>query len=96
MPNHFHLLLTPSETLERAMQLIKGGFSRRFGKEVNPSAAVWQKGFTDHRIRDWEDYEKHKHYIWLNPVKAGLCVQAEEYPIPLPTRGATLTPSRSG
>jgi len=27
MPNHFHLLLTPTLTLERALQLIKGGFS---------------------------------------------------------------------
>ncbi|HEV2578823.1 MAG TPA: transposase [Acidobacteriaceae bacterium] len=30
MPDHIHLLLTPNEiTLERAVQLIKGGFSRR-------------------------------------------------------------------
>ena len=26
MPDHFHLLITPALTLERAMQLIKGGF----------------------------------------------------------------------
>jgi REP element-mobilizing transposase RayT len=25
MPNHFHLLITPGETLERALQLVKGG-----------------------------------------------------------------------
>lgn len=29
MPNHFHLLLTPTLTLERALQFIKGGFSYR-------------------------------------------------------------------
>jgi putative transposase len=80
MPNHVHLLITPKETLERAMQLIKGGFSHRFGKEITPVAAVWQKGFTDHRIRDWEDYDKHKHYIWMNPVKAGLCEGPEDHP----------------
>ncbi|MGB6677366.1 MAG: transposase, partial [Terriglobales bacterium] len=36
MPDHFHLLLTPIHglTLERAMQLIKGGFSYRVGKEL--------------------------------------------------------------
>ena len=27
MPDHFHMLLTPTETLEKAVQLIKGGFS---------------------------------------------------------------------
>jgi hypothetical protein len=34
MPDHFHLLITPAYevTLERAMQLIKGGFSHAAGK----------------------------------------------------------------
>ena len=32
MPDHFHLLITPRESLERAMQLIKGGFSFRAKK----------------------------------------------------------------
>jgi REP-associated tyrosine transposase len=58
MPNHIHLLITPAETAERAMQLIKGGFSHRFGKEISPTSSVWQKGFTDHRVRDWEDCDK--------------------------------------
>jgi putative transposase len=34
MPDHFHLLLTPTLTLERALQLIKGGFSFRAKKEL--------------------------------------------------------------
>jgi len=34
MPNHFHLLITPALTLERAIQLIKGGFSYRARKEL--------------------------------------------------------------
>jgi len=29
MPDHFHLLITPTSTLERALQLIRGGFSFR-------------------------------------------------------------------
>ena len=28
MPEHFHVLITPATTLERAVQYIKGGFSR--------------------------------------------------------------------
>ena len=32
MPNHFHLLITPTPSLERSMQLIKGGFSYRARK----------------------------------------------------------------
>ena len=34
MPDHFHLLISPTESLERALQLIKGGFSYRARKEL--------------------------------------------------------------
>lgn len=82
MPNHFHLLLTPASdvTLERAMQLIKGGSSHRIGKEVSASLELWERGFVDHRIRDEEDYERHRQYIWQNPVEARLCAAPEDFP----------------
>ena len=40
---------------------------------------IWRRGFADHRIRDAEDYDKHLHYIHLNPVKKHLCSIAAEY-----------------
>ena len=45
MPDHVHLLLTPAAhvTLERAMQLIKGGYSHAVGVEISRSE-IWQKG----------------------------------------------------
>ncbi|WP_263416544.1 REP-associated tyrosine transposase [Terriglobus albidus] len=77
MPDHIHLLLTPTQiTLERTMQLIKGGFSYRF----HASQSVWQRGFTDHRIRNAEEYVTRLAYIAQNPVRARLCTTAEEYP----------------
>ena len=79
MPDHFHLLLTPQAmTLERCLQLIKGGFSRRYHLEGGLKD-VWQKGYADHRCRDREDFVKHKTYIEQNPVAAGLCPSAGEY-----------------
>ena len=42
MPDHFHLLITPTETLERALQLIKGGFSYRAKKELGFMREIWQ------------------------------------------------------
>jgi putative transposase len=80
MPDHFHLLMAPTESLERAMQLIKGGFSRRAALQFETTKAIWQRGFTDHRIRDAADYDRHKHCIWQNPVKAGMCLEAAQYP----------------
>jgi len=76
MPDHVHLILTPLEiTLERAVGMIKGGFSRRLGSKF----PVWQRGFTDHRIRDAVDLEARRRYLLLNPVKAGLVEAAELY-----------------
>ena len=79
MPDHFHLLLSPSIPLERTVQFIKGAFSYRAKKELESNAEVWQRGFSDHRIRDLEDYQKHVHYIHLNPVKKHLCELPSEY-----------------
>lgn len=77
MPDHFHLLLTPTETLERALQLIKGGFSFRAKKELGFCGEVWQKSYYDRRVRDLSEYLAFREYIWENPVKKGL---AAEYP----------------
>ena len=79
MPNHVHLIITPTEiTLERAVQLVKGGFSHAL-HATGPKLEVWQSGFTDHRIRDWEDYLRHREYLHLNPVRRGLCSVAEQF-----------------
>ena len=79
MPDHFHLLITPMNALERSVQLVKGGFSFRAKKELGSNAEIWRRGFSDHRIRDFEDYDKHVHYIHLNPVKKHLCAESAEY-----------------
>src|SRR6266699_682045 len=75
-----HLLLTPGAdiSLERAMQLIKGGFSYRLGKAK--TGLIWQESFTNHRIRDEHDYERHAGYIRMNPVRARLVERPEMYP----------------
>jgi putative transposase len=44
MPDHFHLLLTPTASLELAVQCLKGGFSFRAKRELGWKAAVEQAG----------------------------------------------------
>ena len=80
MPDHIHVLLTPKTSIEKAVQFIKGGFSYRAKKELATNMEVWQKGFSDHRIRDASDYRIHQIYIQQNPVRKHLCERAEEYP----------------
>ncbi len=79
MPDHFHLLITPLVALEKVVQLIKGRFSYQAKKELGSNMEIWRRGFADHRIRDAEDYDKHLHYIHLNPVKKHLCASPVEY-----------------
>lgn len=77
MPDHAHLILTPCDkTLSQVMNLIKGGFSRRLASKL----PVWQRGFTDHRIRDAADYAIRLNYIHRNPVDEHLCDKPEDYP----------------
>ena len=82
MPDHFHILLTPSPDvpLEKAVQLIKGGFSFRAKKELGSNAEIWGTGYTEHRIKDATDYQHHVAYIRENPVRAHLAETTGVYP----------------
>ncbi|MGC1475735.1 MAG: transposase, partial [Terriglobales bacterium] len=90
MPDHFHLLITPLLTLERALQLIKGGFSFRAKKEIGFLGEIWEKSFYDRRVRDWEEYSAFRRYIHRNPVKRGLATVPEEYPYSSSRNGLAL------
>jgi putative transposase len=82
MPDHLHLLMTlPGDvTIEKAMQLIKGGFSYRLKREFGFQGEVWQRGFSEVRIIDGQSFLQHRAYIVQNPVKAGLVDHAEQWP----------------
>jgi putative transposase len=82
MPDHVHILMTlPGDmTIEKAMQLIKGGFSFRAGKELGFHGEIWQHGFSDVAVGDVHGEEWHRAYINRKPVKAGLANSADEYP----------------
>ena len=82
MPDHLHLLLTVEDgmTVEKSMQLVKGVFSFRLKKETGYLGEVWQRGFSEVQVLGKESYEKHRNYIAMNPVKAGLVDSPEKYP----------------
>jgi putative transposase len=81
MPEHVHLLLTPATniTIERAIQLIKGAYSHELGGIIGRKREVWQRGFTDHRIRNVMDFIHHRTYIHQNPVERHLVADPCEY-----------------
>ena len=81
MPEHAHLLVTPAIdiTIERVVQLIKGAYSRELGGIIGRERKIWQRGFTDHRIRSEMDFMHHRNYIHQNPVKRGIVNDPGEY-----------------
>jgi len=94
MPEHIHVLVTPADeiSLERAVQFIKGGSSHRIGLLSNRKFPLWQRGYSDHRVRDADDYAMHVAYIELNPVKRRLVANAEDYRYSSAHPGFTLDP----
>ncbi|HEX4002842.1 MAG TPA: transposase [Candidatus Acidoferrales bacterium] len=92
MPDHFHLLLTPAPdvSLEKCLQYIKGGFSYRARKELDFTQDIWQQSFTEHRVKDAADYERHREYIWRNPVKRFLVERAALFPYSSAYAGAQI------
>lgn len=82
MPDHLHVLITldGSVSIEKAMQLIKGGFSYRVRRELGYTGDIWQRGFSEVRINDRKSFLSHREYIDQNPVKAGLARTPEEFP----------------
>jgi len=65
MPDHFHILLTPEHDKNfRALRSTDQGRLRaHIGKVRQLQFPVWQRGFSDHRIRDAADYDVHIRYI---------------------------------
>jgi putative transposase len=81
MPNHLHLLITPSDeaSLERAMQLIKGGSSHAIHQQRGNKMQIWQHGFHEESVRDLSDYALKAKYIRNNPLHVGLAEKPEDW-----------------
>src|ERR1700733_3220591 len=70
MPDHIHVLLTPTESIEKAAQLIKGGYS--FAIRKHYPGEIWQEKYHAHRVLDGEDFHSQLHYIANNPTRKNL------------------------
>ncbi len=95
LPDHLHYLWTLPEgdaDYSTRWKEIKRLFSRGYLKHVGPGgfrnasrrnhgeAAIWQKRFWEHAIRNQEDFNNHVAYIHFNPVKHGLAKQVKDWP----------------
>jgi len=95
MPNHVHILLDTSIQLEgkelnnlskenyvqlgRILKLIKGGSAFEVNKLLNRNGRFWQNESYDHYVRGGSEMARIVKYIVMNPVKAKLVNDWEEY-----------------
>ena len=87
MPDHAHLLLSPSRATEgwsfslpQIMHAIKGVSARRINLLLNRRGPVWQEEFFDHVLRSNDSLAEKADYICQNPIRAGLVKKESEYP----------------
>ena len=77
MPDHVHLIFTLYEhvTLANTMKMIKSTSARKIG-----GGTVWQREYFDRMMRSDEDLMAKCEYVAMNPVRAGLVENIEDYP----------------
>ena len=80
MPNHVHLLATPAVALPKLTKSLKGITAKRANAMLALTGSpFWQEESYDHLVRHEREFEKIRHYIEENPVRAGLVREAREY-----------------
>lgn len=81
MSNHYHLLLsTPEGNLSQIMRHINGGYTTWFNKRHNRYGHLFQGRYKAILV-DADPYAGElSRYIHLNPVRAGMVKQPEDYP----------------
>ena len=81
MANHVHVLMTPHEEVDKIMARIKGRTARIANEILNRSGtAFWRREYFDRWMRTSAEFCKVVEYIEMNPVKAGIVENPEDYP----------------
>jgi len=82
MPDHVHFFAAPGGEAQPLSRLV-GTWKRwttRAAWRLGHTGRLWQREFHDHVLRSEEQYEAKWLYVVQNPVRAGLCAQADEWP----------------
>jgi len=81
MPDHVHAVLVPRNgyTVSQVMQTVKGYVARTINARNGQRGKLWQQSFYDRMIRDEQQLFEAIEYVHMNPVVAGLVVDAEAY-----------------
>ena len=81
MPDHIHVFLRigTGGQMGLAVKCLREAITKRL-RQDQAAMLVWQPGFFDHVMRSGESYAEKWAYVRANPVRAGLCAHAEDWP----------------
>ncbi|MDM8547201.1 DUF1156 domain-containing protein [Candidatus Venteria ishoeyi] len=81
MPNHVHVLVTPlhGNSLSSLVHSWKSYSAKQANQVLGRKGSFWQADYFDRAMRNEEHFERTRVYIEQNPVKAGLCEDAEAW-----------------
>lgn len=80
MPNHIHLVVEcENEALSSGMQDLQGTYARWFNKEHGVDGHLFQDRFSSWLVDNDGHWIELPRYVVLNPVRAGLCDDPEEW-----------------
>ena len=80
MPDHLHVLAeatTATAELVRFVSAFKQETGFAYPKREH--RRLWQERYYERILREAEEAETVAWYIWLNPVRKGICVAPQEY-----------------
>ena len=81
MHTHFHLLVrSPLPLLSQGMHWLNGIYAARFNRRYERRGHLFENRFSARVMRDEEHWEKSCRYVLDNPVKAGICEFASDWP----------------
>ena len=82
MNNHAHMLIETEKIkeLSKYMQRLNGMYGKYYNKKYNRVGYVFRDRYKAEGIYSEEHLYNCINYIYNNPVRAGICSKAEEYP----------------
>ena len=81
IPDHLHLLTNGTHAeadCSRFVKVFKQRSAYAFRRETG--LRLWQHKAYDHILRPGERWEAVASYIWMNPVRKGLCKRPQDWP----------------
>jgi REP element-mobilizing transposase RayT len=80
MPDHVHLFCVPGVYHPEPIRRWSRYWKRLAGGANASLKSVWQDDIWDRQFRTREQLEEKRHYVRMNPVRAGLCATVEDWP----------------